>query len=186
MRVGVLAVQGDVREHAELLAGLDVTPVSVKTAADLETVDALVLPGGESTTIGFLLEEHDLLEPLRKLIADGLPALGTCAGAILLAREVEDGDVPKVGVLDMRVRRNAYGRQVDSFETELDVADVGTMHAVFIRAPVIEAVGESVEVLATHRDAPVVVRSGTVVAATFHPELAHEGGLHRLLVDATR
>lgn len=185
-RVGVLALQGDVREHAEIIQGLDATPVAVKTAEDLESVNALVLPGGESTTIGFLLEEHAMLDPLRKRIEDGLPVLGTCAGAILLARTVVGGDIPKVGVLDAVVHRNAYGRQVDSFEDDLEVAGVGPMHAVFIRAPVIESVGEGVEVLAMHRDGPVVVRQGTIIAATFHPELAAESGLHALLLEAAR
>jgi 5'-phosphate synthase pdxT subunit len=187
-KIGVLALQGDVREHFELMRGLDVASVAVKTAEDLETVDALVLPGGESTTIGFMLDEHAMIEPLRKRIEDGMPVLGTCAGAILLARSVlgstSDKEWPTIGVLDAVVHRNAYGRQVDSFEADVDVSGVGPMHAVFIRAPVITSVGENVEVLATHRETPVVVRQGNVLAATFHPELAQETGLHRLLVDA--
>ena len=182
--VGVLALQGDVREHAQLLKDLGVTTVAVKTADDLERVDALVLPGGESTTIGFMLGEHEMLEPLRKKISDGMPVLGTCAGAILLAREVVGGDIPKIGVLDAVVHRNAYGRQVDSFEDDIVVDGVGEMHAVFIRAPVIESVGPDVKVLAEHRDGPVVVREANIIAATFHPELASEGGLHRLLLEA--
>jgi len=188
-KVGVLALQGDVREHFDLLRGLDVASVGVKTIEDLETVDALVLPGGESTTIGFLLDEHGMIEPLRKRIEDGLPVLGTCAGAILLARSVlggTDKNWPTIGVLDAVVHRNAYGRQVDSFEDDVDVAGAGTMHAVFIRAPVISSVGDDVEVLATHRDGPVVVRQNNILAATFHPELARETGLHRLLVEAMR
>jgi 5'-phosphate synthase pdxT subunit len=186
VKVGVLALQGDVREHVEILRGLDAATVPVRTNEDLQTVDALVLPGGESTTIGFMLDEHGMIDPLRKRIEDGLPVLGTCAGAILLAKTLLGGDVPKIGVLDAVVHRNAYGRQVDSFEDDIDIAGVGTVHAVFIRAPVIESVGDRVEVLATHRDGPVVVRQGNILAATFHPELAHESGLHRLLVDTTR
>ncbi|MEX2538213.1 MAG: pyridoxal 5'-phosphate synthase glutaminase subunit PdxT [Actinomycetota bacterium] len=185
-KVGVLAIQGDVREHLDLLRGLDAAAVPVKTSEDLETVDALVIPGGESTTMGFLLDEHGMIEPLRKRIEDGLPVLGTCAGAILLAKTVVgDGDKewPKIGVLDAVVHRNAYGRQVDSFEDDADVKGVGIMHAVFIRAPVIESVGPDVEVLATHRDGPIVVREGNMIAATFHPELSGESGLHRLLID---
>jgi 5'-phosphate synthase pdxT subunit len=188
-RIGVLALQGDVREHVELLAGLGVGAVGVKTIEDLEGVDALVLPGGESTTIGFLLDEHGMIDPLRKRISEGLPVLGTCAGAILLARTVTGGgekEWPTIGLLDATVHRNAYGRQVDSFEDDIDVEGAGTMHAVFIRAPVIESVGDGVEVLATHRDGPVVVRQNNILAATYHPELAHEAGLHRLLVEATR
>jgi 5'-phosphate synthase pdxT subunit len=185
-KVGVLALQGDVREHVDLLRGLDVTVVPVKTVEDLGSVDALVLPGGESTTIGFLLDDHGMIEPLRKLIEDGLPVLGTCAGAILLAREVVGGDIPKLGVLDAVVHRNAYGRQVDSFEDEVPIEGVGTVHAVFIRAPVIESVGPGVEVLGTHRGGPVVLRQQNILAATFHPELAHESGLHGLLVETAR
>lgn len=182
----MLALQGDVLEHVELLRGLDVHATEVRTQAELDPVDALVLPGGESTTIGFMLDEHGMIEPLRKRVEGGLPVLGTCAGAILLAREIVGGDVPKIGVLDAVVHRNAYGRQVDSFEEDVDVEGVGPMHAVFIRAPVIESVGSGVTVLATHRDGPVVVRQGNVLAATFHPELSQETGLHRLLVDAAR
>ncbi len=182
---GVLALQGDVREHTLLLKDLGANPVPVKRADDLHGIDVLVLPGGESTTIGFMLDEHDMIEPLRKRIEDGLPVLGTCAGAILLAER--PGSVwPTVGVLDVTVRRNAYGRQVDSFEDDLEVTGVGSMHAVFIRAPVIEAVGDEVEVLAEHRGGPVVVRQRDVIAATFHPELSGESGLHRLLLEATK
>jgi 5'-phosphate synthase pdxT subunit len=183
MKVGILALQGDVREHVEILRGLDAATVPVRTSEDLQEVDALVLPGGESTTIGFLLDEHGMLDPLRKRIDDGLPVLGTCAGAILLAKTVEGGDVPRIGLLDAVVHRNAYGRQVDSFEDDVDVEGAGRMHAVFIRAPVIESVGEGVRTLAALRDGPVVVRQNNIIAATFHPELAQEDGLHKLLLE---
>jgi len=182
MKVGILALQGDVREHVDILRGLDAATVHVRTNEDLQTVDALVLPGGESTTIGFMLDEHGMIEPLRKRIEDGLPVLGTCAGAILLAQTIEGGEVPRIGLLDAVVHRNAYGRQVDSFEDDVDVDGVGRVHAVFIRAPVIESIGGRVEVLSTYRDGPVVVKQGNMLAATFHPELAHEDGLHKLLI----
>ncbi|HYZ92372.1 MAG TPA: pyridoxal 5'-phosphate synthase glutaminase subunit PdxT [Actinomycetota bacterium] len=189
MNVGVLALQGDVREHAQLLKDLGASVVPVRTAEDLDRVPALVLPGGESTTIGFMLGEHEMIEPLRKRIEDGMPVLGTCAGAILLARTVVGGPMedkwPKIGVLDATIHRNAYGRQVDSFEDDVDVEGVGSVHAVFIRAPVIEAVGPDVRVLAESRGGPVVIREGNVIAATFHPELAGESGLHRLLLEAS-
>jgi len=188
--VGVLALQGDVREHIHLLKDIGASPAPVRTREELEQVDALVIPGGESTTIGFMLAEHELIEPLKKLIEDGLPVLGTCAGAILLAKEVLGGSAdkewPKIGVLDVSIHRNAYGRQVDSFEHEVDVSGVGPMHAVFIRAPVIESVGAGVEVLAEHRGGPVVVREKNMIAATFHPELAGESGLHRLLLESPK
>ncbi len=188
--VGVLALQGDVREHMALLEDVGAATIEVRTLEDLERADALVIPGGESTTIGFMLAEHDMLEPLRKRIEDGMAVLGTCAGAILLAKTVVGGPGqdrwPTIGVLDATVQRNAYGRQVDSFEDDVDVAGVGAMHAVFIRAPLIAAVGTGVDVLATHRDEPVVVRQDNIIAATFHPELAAEGGLHRLLVEGPK
>lgn len=183
---GVLALQGDVAEHVRIFEALGVGAVRVKTLEDLERVDALVMPGGESTTIGFMLDEHDMIDPLRKRIADGMPVLGTCAGAILLASEVPGGAGqdrwPRIGTLDVTVERNAYGRQVDSFEADVDIDGAGRMHAVFIRAPQITRVGEGVEVLASHADRPVVVRQGNVIAATFHPELAAEDGLHKLLL----
>ena len=186
--VGILALQGDVREHAKLLRDIGTRTLEVRTLLDLEQADALVIPGGESTTIGFLLAEHDMLEPLRKRISDGMPVLGTCAGAILLAKTVVGGADqdrwPTIGVLDVTVHRNAYGRQVDSFEDDVDVAGIGTMHAVFIRAPVIVSVAPGIEVLATRRDEPIVVRQDNIIAATFHPELAAESGLHGLLVEA--
>jgi 5'-phosphate synthase pdxT subunit len=185
VKVGVLALQGDVREHLRLLSDIGAVSATVKTIEQLEGVDALVIPGGESTTIGFMLDEHDMIDPLRKRIEDGMPVLGTCAGAILLAREVVGNgkrEWPRIGVLDAVVERNGYGRQVDSFEDDIDVKAVGPMHAVFIRAPIISSVGEGVEVLAESRNGPVVIREGNVIAATFHPELAGEGGLHRLLV----
>ncbi|HVL81132.1 MAG TPA: pyridoxal 5'-phosphate synthase glutaminase subunit PdxT [Actinomycetota bacterium] len=182
VKVGVLALQGDVSEHLDLIRGSGAA-VPVRTAADLDTVDAVVLPGGESTTIAGLLERGEMMAPLRKAIASGMPAFGTCAGAIVLASEVRGGDVPHLGVLDMVVQRNAYGRQVDSFETRVDVASVGEVDAVFIRAPVIEEVGTDVDVLATHDGRPVVVRQGRVLAATFHPEIAGDPGLHRYFLE---
>jgi 5'-phosphate synthase pdxT subunit len=187
--VGVLALQGDTREHVKLLTDICAQTREVRTLEDLERVDALVIPGGESTTIGFMLAEHDMIDPLRKRIEDGMPVLGTCAGAILLADRVVGPDQdeqdrwPTIGGLDATIHRNAYGRQVDSFEDDVEVADVGTMHAVFIRAPVIFSVGAGVAILATHRDEPIVVRQDNIIAATFHPELAAESGLHRLLVE---
>jgi 5'-phosphate synthase pdxT subunit len=191
-RVGVLALQGDVREHARVLADLGVTPVEVRRPGDLETVDALVLPGGESTTMSLLLESSGLLEPLKKRLADGMPAFGTCAGMILLASEIVDGrpDQHHLGAIDIGVRRNAFGRQVDSFETSLDVEGLagGPLHAVFIRAPVVERAGPDVEVLATvaggpDAERPVVCRQGPILVAAFHPELSGDVRLHRLFLD---
>ncbi|HUE60390.1 MAG TPA: pyridoxal 5'-phosphate synthase glutaminase subunit PdxT [Acidimicrobiales bacterium] len=186
-KVGILALQGDVREHARSLAELGSTPVEVRTPADLEVVDALILPGGESTTMSLLLESSGLLEPVRDRLQEGMPAFGTCAGMILLSAEVVDGraDQHKLGAIDIGVRRNAFGRQVDSFETDLDVAGFdGPLHAVFIRAPIVEWVGPDVEVLATvtgkdGKDRPVVCRQGPIIVAAFHPELSGDLRLHQ-------
>lgn len=192
-RVGVLALQGDVREHRAVLdaLGADVSPV--RRPQDLEAVDALVLPGGESTTLLLLLESSGLAEPLAARLAAGMPALGTCAGMILLGGEVLDGRPGQrgLGAVDVAVRRNAFGRQIASFEADLDVAGVdGPMHAVFIRAPVVEKAGEDVEVLATvdldGEERPVVCRQGNVVVASFHPELSGDGRLHALALAPLR
>lgn len=183
MKIGILALQGDVREHLSVCRGLGAAAEPVKTSAELDAVDVLVLPGGESTTVGLLLAEHGMVEPVRKRLEDGMPAFGTCAGAILLASDVVGGDVPRPGGVDMTVHRNAYGRQVDSFEDDVHVAPVGMVRAVFIRAPVIERVGPDVEVLGEQNGRPVVVRSGSVLVATFHPELAGEEGLHRYFLE---
>lgn len=190
--VGVLALQGDSRNHLSLLADLGVTGVPVRTPEQLEAVDALVLPGGESTAISLLLETSGLLEPLRARLAEGMPALGTCAGMILLAREVTDGrpDQHHLDALDIVVRRNAFGRQVDSFEADLDVRGIDgpPLHAVFIRAPVVENAGNGVEVLASVARAdgaerPVVCREGPVMVAAFHPELTGDPRLHQLFLE---
>ncbi|MBF6135237.1 pyridoxal 5'-phosphate synthase glutaminase subunit PdxT [Nocardia otitidiscaviarum] len=190
--IGVLALQGDVREHMRALAECGAEPVPVRRAAELAAVDALVLPGGESTTISKLLEVFDLLEPLRQRLRDGMPAYGSCAGMILLASEVLDtrSDMQPLYGIDMTVRRNAFGRQVDSFETDLDYTglDDGQVRAVFIRAPWVEKIGDGVEVLATVPSGPaagrmVAVRQGNVMATSFHPEVTGDLRVHRLFVD---
>jgi 5'-phosphate synthase pdxT subunit len=199
-RIGVLALQGDVLEHLRVLARAGADPVPVKHAAQLDEVDGILIPGGESTTIGRLATLYGLIDPLRERIGAGLPAFGTCAGAILLAAEAIGPDggpspQPLLRCMDTVVRRNAFGSQVDSFETDLDVkgVDGGPMHAVFIRAPWIESAGAGVEVLATVKpidrdgaplDAKVVVaRQGHILASAFHPELAGDPRLHRLFLE---
>ena len=191
-RVGVLALQGDVREHCRSLELLGAEPVEVRTPADLGSVTSVVLPGGESTTMSLLLESSGLLDPLRARLAEGMPAFGTCAGMILLATDVLDGrpDQHALAAIDISVRRNAFGRQVDSFETDLDVAGLDSpLHAVFIRAPVVERVGPDVEVLSsvTFPDGtphPVVCRQGAVLVAAFHPELSGDLRLHQEFIGA--
>ncbi|MGH2795355.1 MAG: pyridoxal 5'-phosphate synthase glutaminase subunit PdxT [Actinomycetota bacterium] len=180
IKVGVLALQGDFEAHGRLLERADATPIQVRTPDELAAVDALVIPGGESTTIGKLATDYGLVEPLRERASAGMPVLGTCAGMIVCAKRITDGDQPLLALVDVTVRRNAYGRQVDSFETDLDVAGVGDMHAVFIRAPWVEEVGPGVKVLATHRGHPVVLQDRNVTLASFHPELSDDDRLHRL------
>jgi 5'-phosphate synthase pdxT subunit len=177
--IGVLALQGDFEAHAGVLTRLGAEARVVRTAAELDGVDALVLPGGESTTMTILIEREELAEPIRRLIEDGKPVLATCAGLIMLDREHLD-------VLDLSTRRNAFGRQVRSFEADLDMRglDGGPLRAVFIRAPWVEEPGADVEVLAEVDGHPVAVRQGEVTAVAFHPELTGDARLHRWLVDA--
>lgn len=185
MKVGVLGLQGDVREHLVMLAGLGATGIVVKHPAQVDDVDALILPGGESTTIGKLLDRFGLRDVLRDRVRAGMPLYGTCAGLILMATDVVGREEAphRLEVLDVSVRRNAYGRQVDSFETDLDVKGLDApLRAVFIRAPVIERVGDDVEVLAEVDGSPVLVRQGHLLASSFHPEIAGDARVHGMLV----
>jgi pyridoxal 5'-phosphate synthase pdxT subunit len=192
MKAGVLALQGAFREHREVLDALGVEAVEVRVPEQLGGLDVLFMPGGESTTIGKLLDTSGLREPLYRALTDGLPAFGTCAGLILLADDVRDTDdvvtPPALGVLDCTVVRNAYGRQRESFEAGLTVNRIeGDFLGVFIRAPVVERVGEAVEVLAVHDGQPVLIRQGPIWAATFHPELSGDLRLHqRFLTEGTQ
>lgn len=185
MRVGVLALQGDVREHAAILEALGAEVVRVRLPSDVDGIDALVIPGGESTTIGKLADRYGLVEPLRQAIAGGLPTLGTCAGMIFLAGSTTEVKPQiQLGVLDVVVERNAFGRQVESSEREVDVAGLdGPVPAVFIRAPWIEKIGQAVEVLAEVDGHPVVVREANILAASFHPELTGDTRVHRMLLE---
>jgi len=185
-KIGVLALQGASGRHAEALSTLGAHPVDIRTPEDLAGVDALVLPGGESTTMSKLVVLSGLYEAIAERLAAGMPALGTCAGLILLASKILDGrpDQRSFSALDVSVRRNGFGRQVDSFETDVDVdgLDGGPFPAVFIRAPVIERVGDGVEVLAKVAGAPVLCRQGGIMAAAFHPELSGDLRLHQLFL----
>jgi pyridoxal 5'-phosphate synthase pdxT subunit len=192
--VGVLAVQGDVREHVRALRAAGAEPVAVRRPGELDGVAALVIPGGESTTIDKLTRAFELREPLLKRLAEGMPVYGSCAGMIMLADRVLDATVDQqtLGGLDITVRRNAFGRQVDSFEADLEVAGIGggPVRAVFIRAPWVESVGEQVEVLA-RLPGPgggriVAVQQGSLLATSFHPEITGDVRLHRLFVDLVR
>ena len=186
-RIGVLALQGDVREHVETLKSIGIEPDEVRTTRQLELVDALVIPGGESTVLDKLTRLFELAEPIKARIAQGMPVLGTCAGLIMLAHDLSDAtaDQQTFGGLDVTVRRNAFGAQVDSFETELDMPLVSSspVAATFIRAPVIERVGKDVTVLARLGDGTVVgARSGNLVGISFHPEVSGETRIHEYFV----
>ena len=193
--VGVLAFQGDFQKHLELLSAMDRQAVAVRSPEDIANLAALIIPGGESTTIGMLMERFGLIESVRNRAREGMPVLGTCAGAILLAREIDGSDQPRIGIMDIGVRRNAYGRQIESFEADIELGEPanrgsaagkpeehGSVRAVFIRAPIITRVGRGVDVLARFEDDPVVVRHGNLMAATFHPELSGETAVHRLFL----
>jgi 5'-phosphate synthase pdxT subunit len=183
-RIGVLALQGAFQEHLDTLASIGVEGVAVRLPQDLEGLDGLILPGGESTTMRRLIDRWGLREPILRFAGRGAPLLGTCAGMIILAREIAGGETPVLPLLDVTVERNAFGRQLDSFESELLVPVLGDtpVHAVFIRAPIIERTGPDVDVLARLEDGRIVaVRQGNVIATSFHPELAGETRFHRLL-----
>ncbi|GAC1445194.1 MAG: pyridoxal 5'-phosphate synthase glutaminase subunit PdxT [Chloroflexota bacterium] len=186
-RIGVLALQGDVAEHMSILAESEVEPVAVKRTEQLDEIDGLVIPGGESTTIGKLLRRFDLLGPLRERVRDGFPVYGTCAGMILLADQVEDAgsDQPLIGGIDITVQRNAFGRQRESFETDILIPEVGRepLHAVFIRAPVIKRLGNNVLGLATTPcGRTVAARQSNLLVSSFHPELTDDPRMHRYFV----
>jgi 5'-phosphate synthase pdxT subunit len=184
-KVGVLALQGDVREHAGAVEAAGGTWTLVRSPRELEGIDALIIPGGESTTIGKLAEIYGLIEPLRAVISDGLPTLGTCAGMIFLAAGVTAGTQAQLGVLDIIVERNAFGRQNESFEANLEIGGFGEpFRTVFIRAPWVAKVGGGVEVLAVVDEHPVMVRQGNIVASSFHPELTGDLRIHRMVLEA--
>ena len=184
-RVGILAVQGAVREHVEALREVGADPVLVRLPADFADLDALILPGGESTAMRRMIDQYDLREPIRAMARAGAPMLGTCAGMILLADRLADGEDPVLQLLDVEVQRNAYGRQLDSFEADIDVPALGPeqLHGVFIRAPVLSDVGPRAEVLARDpQGRPIAVRQGRVLATAFHPELTGDRRMHQLLL----
>jgi 5'-phosphate synthase pdxT subunit len=185
-RIGILALQGDVREHANALRDVGAEPIEVRLPRDLVGLDGLILPGGESTTMRKLIDLYGLREPIVALARGGAPLYGTCAGMILLADRIADGDEPVLRLLDITVERNAYGRQLDSFEADLAIPSLGDepLHGVFIRAPVVSEVGPDVEVLARDPDGrPIAVRQGRVMATAFHPELTGDRRLHQLMLE---
>lgn len=185
-RVGILALQGSVIEHKNSLSSLEnIEPVEVKTLEELKSVDALIIPGGESTTIGKLLRDFGLMEPIRARIISGMPVWGTCAGMIILAKEIEENEACHLGLMDIRVRRNAYGSQLDSFCAELEMSDIfeHPFPAVFIRAPWVEEIGTDVKVISRYNDKIVAVRQNNMLATSFHPELTQDSSFHKYFTD---
>ena len=185
MKIGVLALQGAVTEHIQMLSALGAEAIPVRLPSELEGLDALIIPGGESTTISKLLSDYGLMDPIRRLAQKGFPIFGTCAGLVLLAKKVPNLQMDSIGVMDIEVERNAFGRQVDSFEADLKIPALhnGTFHGVFIRAPIIEKTERGVEVLCQLNGKPVVVRQGKLLACAFHPELTDDLRLHKYFVD---
>lgn len=185
MNIGVLALQGAFIEHIKSLSRLGVNAAPVKLPGDLVRVDALIIPGGESTTISKLLADYSLLEPLKERINEGMPVLGTCAGTILLARDVVDSDLHTLQVMDIGVRRNAYGRQKESFEADLMMPSLGEepFKGIFIRAPIIEYIESGIEILCSVNNQAVAVRQGKIIACNFHPELTDDLRVHRYFIE---
>ena len=188
MKIGVLALQGAVAEHTRVLSSLDAETIAVRLASELDGLDGLVIPGGESTTIGKLLSDYGLLQPIRKLAKQGFPIFGTCAGLILMARNAPKSDIEPIGVMDIEVSRNSFGRQVDSFEADLEIPALhdGTFRGIFIRAPIIAKAEPGVEVLCKFEGKPVAVRQGKLLGCSFHPELTDDSRIHRYFLNLAK
>lgn len=185
MKIGILALQGDVREHINILRNLNSEAVKVKMPEDMEDIDALIIPGGESTAIGMLIKKYSLGERIKEKHSQGMPIYGTCAGAILLAKEVLGSKINSLKLADISIERNAYGRQLDSFETELSIKDIGNFKGIFIRAPVIKK-HNGVEILAEHNETPVMIKQDNILITTFHPELTNDARVHKYFLDMAK
>jgi len=183
MKVGILALQGDVREHMNILRKLDVEPVKVKSKEDLYDVDALIIPGGESTTISLLMRKYKLDTAIKEKHKQGMPIYGTCAGAIVLAKNIVGDNQLKLGLVDISIKRNDYGRQIESFETDLSIKDIGDFKGVFIRSPVIKSFYTGVEILSEHKNNPVMIRQDNLLITTFHPELTNDTRVHQYFLN---
>lgn len=182
VKIGVLSLQGDFREHIEMLKKCDVPTVEVRLPEDLKNVSGLIIPGGESTTIGKLMQTHNLDKEIIQKHKKGMAIYGTCAGAILLSKEIIGSNQPRLGLLDISVKRNDYGRQIDSFESELNIENMGKIKGIFIRAPVIEKVRDGVRILSKLNNNPVLIRKGNILASTFHPELTGDKRVHEYFI----
>jgi 5'-phosphate synthase pdxT subunit len=178
MKVGILALQGDVREHMSILRKLNAEPIKVKSKEDLTDIDALIIPGGESTTISLLMKKYKLDTAIKEKHKLGMPIYGTCAGAIVLAKNIIDSKQPKLALADISIKRNDYGRQINSFETELSIKDIGEFKGIFIRAPTIKRFYNGVQTLAEHKNNPVMIKQDKILITTFHPELTDDTRVH--------
>ena len=183
MKVGILALQGDVREHTSILSKLNVESIKVKLPKDLEDIDALIIPGGESTTIGMLMKKYKLDKAIKEKHKQGLPIYGACAGAILLAKEIIGSKQLKLNLVDISIQRNAYGGQLGSFETDLSIKDIGDFKGIFIRAPAIKRLYNGAEVLAEHKNNPVMVKQNNLLVTLFHPELTKDTRIHEYFLN---
>ncbi len=183
MKIGVLALQGAIREHIKLLEKCSVEPVLVKFPRDLENINGLIIPGGESTTIAKLMKQYELDKAIKRRYQEGMPIYGTCAGAILLAKEILNSKQPKLGLMDISIKRNDYGRQIDSFEAELDIFDQKPFKGIFIRAPVIDSIHNGCKIIAKFQDKPVLVEQNNLLVSTFHPELTDDIRIHKYFID---
>ena len=181
-KIGVLALQGDFKEHIEMLKKCNVNSVAIKLPEDLKNIDGLIIPGGESTTIGSLMQRHGLDKEIIKRHKQGMAIYGTCAGAILLSKNIAGSKQPRLNLLDISVKRNDYGRQIDSFEAELDIEKVGKFKGIFIRAPVIEEVSDGVKILSKLNNKPILVQKENILASTFHPELTNDKRVHEYFI----
>jgi 5'-phosphate synthase pdxT subunit len=183
MKVGILALQGDIREHARILTKLGAEPVKVKSPEALTDIDALIIPGGESTTMGLLMKKYKLDTAIKEKYKQGLPIYGTCAGAIILAKNIINSSQPKLNLADISITRNDYGRQINSFEAELSIKDIGNFNGVFIRAPVIKSFYNGIEILSEHKNKPVMVKQDNLLITTFHPELTNDTRVHQYFLN---
>ena len=184
MKIGVLALQGDFREHINILKKLKITPIEVRTKEELDSVKALILPGGESTTMAKLLKKYLLDKEIKNRYKKGMPLYGTCAGAILLAKEILDSEQPRLSLIDISIERNAYGRQIDSFEADIVVPNSKKpFHAIFIRAPKIKEIRNGVKILSKHKNLPVLIRTDKILISTFHPELTDDTRIHKYFLE---
>lgn len=183
MKIGILALQGSVKEHFEIVKKCGVKPVLVKLPRDLEDINALIIPGGESTTLGKLMKEYGLDKTIKRRYEEGMPIYGACAGAILLAKEIIGSKQPKLGLMDISIKRNDYGRQIDSFEADLNIFDGKPFRGLFIRAPVIDSFHNGCRILAEFGNKPVLIEQGNLLASTFHPELTDDLRVHKYFIE---